>query len=194
MLLIRRHSHHCESGIAGCFLFLWPIQAIFLVHWIGGLSCQCANCGFAIFLLALGAYGQNILFKHDGLSRQYRIHIPENISLCPCWSLLCTATPATTAMMISNYGWIELADNGGLQSPVPTARLINLEQILGCRLRFHSARCRRRRLCGCFGRASAKSARLESNTNLCHWISNVRDVPNSPVSRKLLPPLPPSWE
>ena len=33
----------------------------------------------AIFLLAMGAFGQNIAFQHDGLSRQYRIHIPENI-------------------------------------------------------------------------------------------------------------------
>ena len=73
----------------------------------------------AIFLLALGAYGQNIPFQHDGLSRQYRVHIPENIQANAPLVIALHGYSGNNSDMISNYGWIELADERGFAIACP---------------------------------------------------------------------------
>ena len=80
----------------------------------------------AIFLLAMGAFGQNLQFHHDGLNRQYRIHIPENMKTNAPLVIALHGYSGNNNDMISNYGWVELADDAGSQSHVPTAHLISL--------------------------------------------------------------------
>ena len=68
-----------------------------------------------IFLLTTGAFGQNIPFQHDGLNRQYRIHIPQDTQP----DALLHGYSGNNNDMISNYGWVELADERGFVVACP---------------------------------------------------------------------------
>ncbi|MDP7030631.1 MAG: hypothetical protein QF733_10505, partial [Phycisphaerales bacterium] len=64
-------------------------------------------------LAAASANGQNITFPHDGLDRQYRIHVPGQLSDSPALILALHGYSGNNNDMINNYGWIELADERG---------------------------------------------------------------------------------
>ena len=80
----------------------------------------------AIFLLAMGAFGQNLPFHHDGLNRQYRIHIPENREDQRPSVVILHGYSGNNNDMISNYEWVELADERRFAVACPTAHLISL--------------------------------------------------------------------
>ena len=73
----------------------------------------------AIFLLTMGAFGQNISFQHDGLNRQYRIHVPENIHPNAPLVIALHGYSGNNNDMISNYGWVPLADERGFVVACP---------------------------------------------------------------------------
>ncbi|MDG2291881.1 MAG: PHB depolymerase family esterase [Phycisphaerales bacterium] len=67
-----------------------------------------------VCLLAVAsANAQNINFPHDGLDRQYRIHIPDQLSESPALVLALHGYSGNNNDMINNYGWTELADERG---------------------------------------------------------------------------------
>ena len=64
-------------------------------------------------LLSVAANAQNITFVHDGLDRQYRIHIPDDVADKPPVVIVLHGYSGNNNDMISNYGWIELANERG---------------------------------------------------------------------------------
>ena len=56
---------------------------------------------------------QNIDFEHDGLTRQYRIHIPSNPQANAPLVLVLHGYGGNNNDMKNNYGWTELADQKG---------------------------------------------------------------------------------
>ena len=64
-------------------------------------------------LASASANAQNITFPHDGLDRQYRIHVPDQLSESPALVLALHGYSGNNNDMITNYGWTELADERG---------------------------------------------------------------------------------
>ena len=65
----------------------------------------------AIFMIAYIAHGQNITFPHDGLDRQYLIHIPEELPESPALVFVLHGYSMDNSQMMSYFGWTELADD-----------------------------------------------------------------------------------
>ena len=65
------------------------------------------------------ANAQNITFPHDGLNRQYRIHIPDDLPDQAPLVLALHGYSGNNNDMINNYGWIELADERGFVVACP---------------------------------------------------------------------------
>ncbi|MCH2136409.1 MAG: hypothetical protein MK101_07485 [Phycisphaerales bacterium] len=63
--------------------------------------------------IATAVHAQNITFVHDGLERQYRIHIPNELPESPSLVLALHGYGGNNNDMMSNYGWTELADERG---------------------------------------------------------------------------------
>lgn len=61
-------------------------------------------------LLGSGAAAQNLPFQHDGLSRQYRIHVPKGLPESAALVLVLHGYGGGNNDMANNYGWRELAD------------------------------------------------------------------------------------
>lgn len=55
----------------------------------------------------------NIDFLHDGLSRQYRIYVPENLPELPSLVMALHGYGGNNNEMLNNYGWTQLADEEG---------------------------------------------------------------------------------
>jgi polyhydroxybutyrate depolymerase len=70
-------------------------------------------------LLAATASGQNIGFTHDGLDRQYRIHIPDDLPESAPLVVALHGYGGTNNGMMNNYGWVELADERGFVVAFP---------------------------------------------------------------------------
>ena len=73
---------------------------------------------FAI-LLASTAGAQNIDFPHDGLDRQYRIHIPDTAQDGAALVLALHGYSGNNNEMMNNYDWTELADERGFVVAFP---------------------------------------------------------------------------
>ncbi|MCH2133653.1 MAG: hypothetical protein MK116_07875 [Phycisphaerales bacterium] len=65
------------------------------------------------------AIGQNIDFLHDGLTRQYRIHIPDGLPAQAPLVLALHGYSGNNNDMMMNYGWVELADERGFVVAFP---------------------------------------------------------------------------
>ena len=59
---------------------------------------------------ATAVEAQQLTFEHDGLNRQYRIHIPDGLSESPAVVFGLHGYGGGNNDMISNYGWRELAN------------------------------------------------------------------------------------
>ena len=74
---------------------------------------------FATIGLSHSAIGQNITFEHDGLTRQYRLHLPEQMpELAPLVVVLHGYSGGNNDML-NNYGWTQLADEQGFAVVCP---------------------------------------------------------------------------
>lgn len=62
---------------------------------------------------------QNIDFDHDDLTRQYRIHIPQNLEANAALVLALHGYSGNNNDMKNNYGWTELADQRGFVVAFP---------------------------------------------------------------------------
>ena len=62
---------------------------------------------------------QNIDFMHDGLQREYRLHLPENLPESAPLVLALHGYSGSNNDMISNFGWTELADERGFAVACP---------------------------------------------------------------------------
>ena len=58
-------------------------------------------------------HAQNITFPHDGLDRQYQVHIPDDVPESPAMVLVLHGLGMNNGMMMNFYGWTELADERG---------------------------------------------------------------------------------
>ena len=58
-------------------------------------------------------FAQNIDFEHDGLTRQYRIHIPNELPESPALVIAMHGYSGNNNEMMNDYGWTELADERG---------------------------------------------------------------------------------
>ena len=117
---------HCLGQVAlpdrsrgCCELRLAEIACFDAVEYCGG-SCASAYSvwmrliAILVCLLAsASANAQNITFPHDGLDRQYRIHVPDQLSESPALVLALHGYSGNNNDMITNYGWTELADERG---------------------------------------------------------------------------------
>jgi polyhydroxybutyrate depolymerase len=65
------------------------------------------------------ASAQNITFPHDGLDRQYRIHIPDQVADTAPLVLALHGYSGNNNDMMNNYGWVELADERGFVVAFP---------------------------------------------------------------------------
>ena len=65
------------------------------------------------------AVAQNINFEHDGLTRQYRIHIPSELSESPALVIAMHGYSGNNNEMMNDYGWTELADERGFVIAFP---------------------------------------------------------------------------
>ncbi|MCH2154029.1 MAG: hypothetical protein MK089_11880, partial [Phycisphaerales bacterium] len=70
-------------------------------------------------VLANTAMAQNINFPHDGLNRQYRIHIPDGLPDQAPLVLALHGYSGNNNDMMMNYGWVELADERGFVVAFP---------------------------------------------------------------------------
>ncbi|MAV55727.1 MAG: hypothetical protein CMJ28_07215 [Phycisphaerae bacterium] len=75
--------------------------------------------GAFLLFLSTSLHGQNIPFQHDGLNRQYRIHIPNGIKDNAPLVLALHGYSGNNNDMISNYGWVELANEQGFAIACP---------------------------------------------------------------------------
>ena len=80
----------------------------------------------AIFMIAYMAHGQNIMFPHDGLDRQYLIHIPEELPESPPLVLVLHGYGMDNSQMMSSFGWTELADERGFVVAFPNGTIDKL--------------------------------------------------------------------
>jgi polyhydroxybutyrate depolymerase len=62
---------------------------------------------------------QNIVFEHDGLTRQYRIHIPQGLDANAPLVMALHGYSGNNNEMMNNYGWTELADERGFVVAFP---------------------------------------------------------------------------
>ncbi len=62
---------------------------------------------------------QNLGFEHDGLSRQYRIHIPPQVSPSMPLVLVLHGYGGNNNDMLNNYGWTQLANEEGFVVAFP---------------------------------------------------------------------------
>ena len=67
----------------------------------------------ACLLPAAAASAQNITFQHDGIDRQYRIHIPNQLPKNAPLVLVLHGYGGNNNDMQNNYGWTQLADEEG---------------------------------------------------------------------------------
>ena len=58
-------------------------------------------------------HAQNIIFPHDGLDRQYRIHIPDQLPDSPALVIAMHGYSGNNNEMMNDYGWTQLADERG---------------------------------------------------------------------------------
>ena len=70
-------------------------------------------------LPAAAASGQNIIYLHDGIDRQYRIHIPDGVPESAPLVLALHGYGGTNNGMMNNYGWVQLADERGFVVAFP---------------------------------------------------------------------------
>ncbi len=82
----------------------------------GGMKCLATLC---LCLLASTATGQNIDFPHDGLIRQYRLHIPADAPDNAPLVLALHGYSGNNNEMMNNYDWTELADERGFVVAFP---------------------------------------------------------------------------
>ena len=68
---------------------------------------------------ATNAGAQNLTFPHDGLDRQYRIHIPDQVADTAALVLALHGYSGNNRDMMNNYGWMELADERGFVVAFP---------------------------------------------------------------------------
>ena len=73
----------------------------------------------ACLVPAVAASGQNISFVHDGLLRQYRIHIPDALPKNAPLVLVLHGYGGNNNDMMNNYGWTELSDEEGFVVAFP---------------------------------------------------------------------------
>jgi len=64
-------------------------------------------------------HAQNIDFEHDGLVRQYRIHIPDGLEANAPLVLALHGYGGNNNQMMNDYGWTELADQRGFVVAFP---------------------------------------------------------------------------
>ena len=62
---------------------------------------------------------QNIDFEHDGLTRRYRIHVPQDLEANAPLVLVLHGYGGNNNDMKNNYGWTELADQRGFVVAFP---------------------------------------------------------------------------
>ena len=72
-----------------------------------------------IWAISTTVHAQNITFQHDGLDRQYRIHIPEGLPASAPLVLALHGYSGNNTDMLNNYGWTELADERGFAVAFP---------------------------------------------------------------------------
>jgi polyhydroxybutyrate depolymerase len=65
------------------------------------------------------AVAQNINFEHDGLTRQYRIHVPSELPESPALVIAMHGYSGNNNEMMNDYGWTELADERGFVIAFP---------------------------------------------------------------------------
>jgi polyhydroxybutyrate depolymerase len=70
-------------------------------------------------LVSVTAHAQNIIFQHDGLDRQYRIHIPDELPESPPMVMVLHGYGMNNSMMMNWYGWTQLADERGFIAVFP---------------------------------------------------------------------------
>ena len=70
-------------------------------------------------VLANTAFAQNIDFPHDGLVRQYRIHIPDGLPDQAPFVMALHGYSGNNNEMMNDYGWTELADERGFVVAFP---------------------------------------------------------------------------
>ena len=76
----------------------------------------------AIFLSSILAHAtnaQNITFMHDGLERQYRLHLPEQLPESAALVVALHGYSGNNNEMFNNYGWTELANERGFAVACP---------------------------------------------------------------------------
>jgi polyhydroxybutyrate depolymerase len=73
----------------------------------------------AALITANVAQGQNIDFEHDGLTRQYRIHIPDQVESSAPLVMVLHGYSGNNNEMMNNYGWTQLADEMGFVAVFP---------------------------------------------------------------------------
>jgi len=64
-------------------------------------------------LLSNLTFAQNIDFEHDGLTRQYRIHVPSELTESPALVIAMHGYSGNNNEMMNDYGWTELANERG---------------------------------------------------------------------------------
>ena len=74
-----------------------------------------------LFCLVLTTHvtGQNITFEHDNLDRQYRIHVPNQLSENSPLVMVLHGYGGNNNEMQNNYGWTQLADQEGFVAVFP---------------------------------------------------------------------------
>ncbi len=74
------------------------------VGWSGGVGCISSP------LIPDSRPFRQITFQHDGINRQYRIHVPDGLSESPPVVFALHGYGGGNNDMMSNYGWREVAD------------------------------------------------------------------------------------
>jgi polyhydroxybutyrate depolymerase len=72
-----------------------------------------------MLLISTAAAAQNIPFQHDGLTRQYRIHFPEQLADNAPLVLALHGYSGNNNEMMNGYGWTEMADERGFVVAFP---------------------------------------------------------------------------
>ena len=70
-------------------------------------------------LLSSLTFAQNIDFDHDGLTRQYRIHVPSELPESPALVIAMHGYSGNNNEMMIDYGWVELANERGFVIAFP---------------------------------------------------------------------------
>jgi len=74
----------------------------------------------ACLMAASTAAAQNITFPHDGLDRQYRIHIPDGLVGTSPLVVVLHGYGGSGNGMLNNYGWVQLANERGFVVASPS--------------------------------------------------------------------------